>query len=354
MMLSGMFVRSAFFKTAARTSRFGLIIALATTSMACGGGGGSTTAPPNILAGVDGGVSSVSGGQVSATNGEELASAVLGNDLTTLVDVAVNSRQGESAFGQSRSALTRAAVTEPCSGGGNVEITEQIKNPDRNTVGDHAVIVANACRVFDLGGTITQTGELSFVMSRVDGGFALGGDKGTIGADVSFNNFRAEVDRAGAKHSVELAGSLALLVENSVVQTRVSLTAEELRAVTVRDSKRLEATLRKLKQVRTTTSAANTYQLEIAYEIDLVSPSLPALNGRYVVTTTVPLSGVDGDFNFLDSSPTRGTIMIKGASKGVLTLEALTGGYVVLTIDENGDGQPEQAPKTLKWSDLGA
>jgi hypothetical protein len=86
------------------------------------------------------------------------------------------------------------------------------------------------------------------------------------------------------------------------------------------------------------------YSLEYSGTVDIGS-----LSGRVSFETTTPFTGSD----ILDSWPSAGTLLITGANASTVTLEALGGDNVRLSIDSNGDSIVDEVIDTT-WTELAA
>src|SRR5690606_38568358 len=103
-------------------------------------------------------------------------------------------------------------------------------------------------------------------------------------------------------------------------------------------------TLRNFAFSYTEVVSSGAFNLDYAGTLDIGS-----LAGRVSFTTTAPFTGN----NILEDWPTAGTLLMTGANASTLSLQALGGDNVRISVDANGDGAVDQTIDTT-WTALAA
>ena len=103
-------------------------------------------------------------------------------------------------------------------------------------------------------------------------------------------------------------------------------------------------TLRSFSYSFTEELSSGLYSLNYDGTLDMGS-----LTGRVTFATTTPFTGS----NLVEDWPTAGTLLITGASASTVTLDALGGDTIRLSVDANGDGGVDQTINTT-WTALAA
>jgi hypothetical protein len=219
-----------------------------------------------------------------------------------------------------------AAATVPCAGGGNITTTLTDTNSNRqlDRAGESLVFTANQC--------VTGSGY------KITGGFTLAltqyQDTRQHAFNLTFNAFTAEDLAAGVKFALNGSLKVSVSFDNSTVLS---------------DSFSMSTT----QNNQTHSFTAENYLASSSYAYPERSHSLNGTFsggdlGNHSVTVTTPSNMV---FQWSDSYPSQGIMVIKGSGGSALKVEALNSSQARLSVDANGDGTYESSVD-VNWVDI--
>lgn len=333
---------------ATRISILGLLIS---GLAACGGGGGGGgTTPGTIstsfaaLALTSSNAADVSG-EVASAGSDTVGAGDVATDIITGVVVDTDGRPSlaevsrwslEAAYGlrdRLAASVTGVVVDEVinCTSGSISVSWNDADNNNELSSGDSFTIAFNSC--VEMG--VTISGSLAFT------GFTFSGDPDLIAAWSMGATFAyTALTISDGVESLRIDGDMAFAIvtpDGINFDVDISGTGLAYRAGGY------TTTLRNF-VFSYAENSDTTFSLEYAGILDMGS-----LSGRVSFNTIVPFTGTD----ILGSWPTAGELLITGANNSSITLEALGGDSVQLSIDANGDGGVDQTIPTT-WTALSA
>ncbi len=332
-----------------RISTLGFLICGLT---ACGGGGGGGDSAPATgstvfpaLALTSGNSQSASS-EVTTTGSETIGAGSIGSSVITgaVVDtgnrpsLAELARWSLETLHDKRNQLVPSVSgvvineTVACTSGSLSLSWNDADNDNEFSSGDSFSITFNNC--FEMGATISGSLSMSgFTITGepyIDSVWSMGASFTFTALTINDGGDSARVD-GGMSFSIAAPGddNIEVLLSGSSLAYREGNHTSTLRNFTFGYTEGINSGL---------------YSLEYSGIIDIGS-----LSGRVTFATTTPFTGSD----ILDGWPSAGTLVITGANATTVTLEALGGDNVRLSIDSNGDSGVDGFIDTT-WTSLAA
>lgn len=219
--------------------------------------------------------------------------------------------------------------TEPCSGGGSLTISGNVKSEDNPSPGDAITMTASNCR----DGGATVNGSLSLRIVSVSGNFDS--YPFSVGLEASTSDFRATSSTA----TYQSSGSMTL---------NMTSTSNSSQDLTIAIPSMISSVAAGTK---TETYQYANYRMGMSMRGSTTSLQLtggmnvPSLAGNLVTIQTVQ------PFVSTTSYPTSGSAIANTALGGKMRITATSGARALIELDANSDGVYETS-KSVPWNEV--
>ena len=315
---------------------------------ACGGGGGSesTPAPPapekalalNASNYQVAAQQAVTAGSFLMTSGD-LLSGAQASAAPSAMQAAV--KQFPGLLKQfKRPALVAGAVineSEPCSGGGKIDITtNDINNNGQPDEGDSGVMVFSACKEDG----VVMSGRMEINITKLTGVF----DSSNFSASVTLKleNFSVTSPTGTASGQGELKLSMAA---TSATQSSLRIEAPNFSSSGRVGTTEYQQTMSNFVISINTTSLTNGQSTDTATVSGVLSGS--AIEAKSISIETPIALTIPSALDY----PTAGKVVIKGAANSVVQMTVQPNGRVLIELDADGNGSFETSVNKA-WSEL--
>lgn len=311
---------------------------------ACGGGGdGGSGSGSNVIAdsrpsvalstsNFDTAGKEVMGGTSNVSNIADFAGFLTGAEVSTGITFV---QFLQAKYPQALKAMKQTAYlsgvtvseSEPCSGGGSVTFTGNVRSEVNPSPGDAITLTASNCR----DGGATANGSLSLRILNVSGNFDS--FPFSMGLEATTADFRASTGTA----TYQSSGSMTLSVTaTSSINQDLAITIPSMVSSVAAGAK-------------TETYQYANYSMTISVRGASTSlvlsggVNIPSLGGNLVTVQTVQ------PFTSTTSYPTSGNAIATTAMGGKMRITAASGSQALIELDANSDGTYETS-KSVPWN----